>query len=66
MDVWKVLLFNTSGRKQYEHDTFVKVSYTKVSYTTISYKINESMSKNQAELDRVRNFDTCFCVIFDH
>lgn len=28
MYVWKVLLLNTSGRKQYEHDTFVKVSST--------------------------------------
>ena len=34
--------------------------------TTIAGKINETMSRNQAKLNRKRNFDISFCVIFDH
>ena len=38
----------------------------KTDLTTIADKINETMSKNQAKLDWVRNVDICFCVIYDH
>ena len=36
-------------------------------HSTIADKINETISRNQAKLDRIRNlFDTCFRVIFGH
>ena len=43
--------------KQHRSDT---------SLPTIVDKINRTISRNQAKMDRKRNFDICFCEIFNH
>ena len=43
------------------------MSYKEIFFTQrMADKIYETMSRNQAKLDREENFEICFCIIFDH